>query len=100
MRAEDDAAIEPEQQVLADRLARFEGAAVEALCDAFSPGPRMRRLRLDTLPDQRLQAPGRPVESVALRHVCHGNRTGHTCDEVAASMSPNLDIAALTQRMR
>jgi len=57
------------QQVLADRLDRFEHAAVETLSDPFGLRARVRRLGLDPLADERLQAPGSPVEGVALGHV-------------------------------
>ena len=68
MRAKDDTALEPEQEVLADHFDRFEHAPVDGLRDLFDPGTRMWGLRLDALADERLQAPGRLVEGVALGH--------------------------------
>ena len=57
----------------------------------------MRRLRSYPLADERLQAERRPVQRVALGHVSNGNAFGQDAVRTR-SMSPTLNIAALTQR--
>ena len=93
----DDAALEAQHQVLADRLDRLEHAAVDPLGHALGLRARMRRLDLEPLADEHLQAPRRPVERVALGHVSHGNVIGHTVVQ-ELSWLHSLNIAALTQR--
>lgn len=68
MTAEHEAALEMEQQVLADRLDSFEQAAVEPLREPLDLGLWMRRLDLDALSDEHLQAPRRAVDRIALGH--------------------------------
>ena len=68
MRAQHDAALEAEHEVLADRLDRLEPAAVEPLGNARRLRARMRRLDLQPLPDEHLEPPRGPVERVALGH--------------------------------
>ena len=65
----DDAAREPEAQVLADRLDRFERASVDRLGDARRAAARVRRLGGDALTDERLEPTRRTVQRVALGHV-------------------------------
>jgi hypothetical protein len=74
--AQDDAALEAEQEVLPDRLDRLEPPPVEALRDAGEPAARMRRRDLEPLADEYLEPPRRPVERVAFGH--------------AASVAPSL----------
>jgi len=52
--ADDDAALEPEQQILADRVHRLEHAAVHAGGDAGRLCARVRGLDLEPLPNERL----------------------------------------------
>ena len=59
MRAEDDAALEAEHEVLADRLDRLEPPAVELLGDARGLRARVRRLDLEPLADERPQRAAR-----------------------------------------
>ena len=68
MAPHDDPAFEPEQQMLADGLDRLEHAAVDALRDTGRLGARVRRIDLESLPDERLQAAGRTMKRVALGH--------------------------------
>jgi hypothetical protein len=73
VRAEHDATVEAEDQVLADRLDRLEHAAVDPLCDPAGPSPRVRRLGGDPLADQHLEASGGTVDRVPFGHGRHGN---------------------------
>ena len=66
--ADDEPALEAEQQVLADRLDRLEHAAVDTRRDLRRLGARVRRLDLEPLADERLQPQRRTVERVALGH--------------------------------
>ena len=66
--AQHDAAVEREEEVLADGLHRLERAPVQALGDVLDGGARIRRDDLDPLADERLQAPGRARKCVSLRH--------------------------------
>ena len=68
VRAENDAALEAQDQVLPDRLDRLESPAVEGRRDVRGLRPRVDGFHLERLADERLE-PGRgPVEGVALRH--------------------------------
>ena len=68
VRADDHPALEAEDQVLAERLDRVEPAAVDPLRDLRRLRARMERLHLEHLARQHLQAPGGPVQGVALGH--------------------------------
>jgi hypothetical protein len=68
MAAQDEAAFEPQQEVLPNRLDAFEPPAVEPFRDSRRRCPRMRRLDLERLTDEQLEASGRPVECVAFGH--------------------------------
>ena len=68
MAAEDDAAGEAEQDVLADRLDRLEAPPVEALDEAERRRARVRRLHLDGLAAERLEASCGSVQAVSLWH--------------------------------
>ncbi len=68
MRSQRNATLEPEEQVLADRLDRFENAAVDALGDALGLGARMRRLGRDPFADKRLQTACGQMKRVSLGH--------------------------------
>ena len=68
MAPHDDPAFEPEQQMLADGLDRLEHAPVDALRDTGRLAARVRRLDLEALPDERLQAAGSAMKRVALGH--------------------------------
>ena len=67
--AQDQAALEAQEQVLADRLDRLEPAAVEPLGRERRGCARVRRLDRDALADQHLQPSRRAVERVSLGHV-------------------------------
>ena len=66
--AQDEPALEAQQQVLADRLDRLEPAAVEPLGEALRRRARMRRLDLDPLADEHLQSRGGAVQGVTFGH--------------------------------
>src|SRR5581483_2519829 len=72
---QDEAALEPQQQVLPDRLDREQSAAVQPLDEPARCRARMGRLDLEPLADERLQAPRRAVESVALGHYARSDST-------------------------
>jgi hypothetical protein len=66
--AEDQPALEAQQEVLADGLHALQRPPVQARRDAGRRRARMRRLDLDALADERLQALRGAVERVALGH--------------------------------
>ena len=68
VRPHDEAALEAEQQVLADRVDAEQAAAVELLRDPAYLGARVRRLDLELLADERLQPASRPMERISFRH--------------------------------
>ena len=68
MAAEDETALEVEQQVLADRLYSLEQAPVEPLRESLDLGLRVRSLDLDMLSDEHLKAARRAVDRIALGH--------------------------------
>jgi len=82
-----------EQEVLADRLDRFQRSAVEALREPLGRGAGVRRLDLDPLSRQNLQPPCHAVHRIAFGH--SRSVVGH---DPARSMSAGLNIAALAQR--
>ena len=63
-----DAAFEPEQQVLSDRIDGFEPEAVDRLCHAGEEPPRVRRRRHEAEPDERAESRCRAMEGVAFGH--------------------------------
>ena len=65
---QDDAALEGEQQVLADRLDGEQAPAVEALGDLPDLGTWVGSLDFDPFADERLQAARSPVKCIAFRH--------------------------------
>jgi hypothetical protein len=62
---------EVQEQVLADRLDRFELATVELLHETFSLHTRMRRLDFERLADQNLKPTSDPMKRIALGHAAH-----------------------------
>jgi hypothetical protein len=68
VRAEDGPALEPEQEVLADRLDGEQLPPVELLRDPERPGARMRCGHLESLADEDAELPSGAVDRVALRH--------------------------------
>ena len=66
--ADDEAALEREEEVLADRLDAFEAQAVYRGGDPGEKRARMRRLGLDDVADERLEPRGGAVERIALGH--------------------------------
>jgi hypothetical protein len=72
MAAEDEAAFEVEQQVLADRFDAFERTAVELLGQTLDLRLRVRGLNLEALSDEHLQATCGAVESISFGHAAKG----------------------------
>ena len=68
MTPQEEAAVEVEQEVLADCFHPLEPTAVEPRGKPFHRSARMRRLDLDALADQNLQPTGRAVERISFRH--------------------------------
>src|SRR5437588_3190150 len=68
MAAQDMAALEAEEQVLARGLDGFEHEPVKPLSQPLGRGARVRRLDVDLLADEHLQSQRRPVERIPLRH--------------------------------
>jgi hypothetical protein len=66
--ADDDPAVEGEQQVLPHRPDGLEDAAVDSRRDPGRLRARVRRLRLHPLPHEHLEALGRTAEGVTLGH--------------------------------
>jgi len=62
MAADDEPALEAKEQVLPDGLDRLEHATVDRLGDPGDLPPWVRRRRLESLADERLQPPGGAVE--------------------------------------
>ena len=63
-----DASLEPEEEVLADRLDRLEPFPVEPPGDVLDRSARVRRLDGDRLPDEHLQPARGAGERIALGH--------------------------------
>jgi hypothetical protein len=78
-------ALEAQQQVLANRFDRLEPQPVHAVGDARDGRPRVRRLRLDSLPHERLETTSRAMQGVPLGH--------------AASVPPRSRIRHASRRM-
>ena len=68
MAPDDEASLETQQQVLADRLDRLEHASVDPRGDLGRLGARVRRLDLEPLPDERLKPKRRSVKCVPFGH--------------------------------
>jgi hypothetical protein len=75
--AEHDAALEAEQEVLPDRLDRLEHAAVDDASNARRLSARVRALRLDAFPDERLEPARGALERIAFRHDKRCTRPRH-----------------------
>jgi hypothetical protein len=69
MVAQDEAALEAEQEVLAERLDGLEHARVEALGDRERARTRVARLDLDPIAHEHLEAQRRTVQGIAFGHV-------------------------------
>ena len=91
--AQDVAALEAEQQVLAHRLDREQTAAVELLGDPADLRARVRRLHLDLLADERLEAPRGAMEGVSFGHAVQ-NRPRWTREPQLAGATAALVWAA------
>ena len=97
--AQDNAALEPQQQILADSLDALELEAVQSLRDPGDGRPRMRRLGLDALPDQRLQPLGGSAERIALGHAASVAPEGAFVHALQLPVSGGgLNIAAVARR--
>ena len=68
MAAQRHAALEAEEEVLADGVHGLEAPAVEPLGDVLHRRPRVRRLDHELLADEHLQPPRGAAERIALRH--------------------------------
>ena len=68
MAAQDEIALEREQQVLAQRLDPLQPAAVDPRGDPEDGRARMRALRRHDLALEHAQPLGRPVEGVSFGH--------------------------------
>ena len=68
MAAEDETALEREDEVLPDRLDALEPPAVEQLGDPERRGPRVRRLDGDDRSFEHTDALGDPPQAVSLGH--------------------------------
>ena len=79
VRADDDAPVEAQDEVLAVHVDRGEALSVDVLGDPGRPAAQARRRRLDHVADERLQPPARAVDGVALGHVANGNAHGFEC---------------------
>src|SRR5437763_4775116 len=77
MAPQDEPSLETQEEVLADGLDGFERSPVELLREAFQRRARVRRLHLDPLADERLEAARRAVERVTFRH--GGQRSLRAC---------------------
>ncbi len=67
--AEDEAALEAEQEVLAARLDGFEDVPVEPLGDGKRTRPRVEGLDLDPVAHEHLETKRRSVQGIAFGHV-------------------------------
>ena len=76
----------------------FEPEAVEARRDARDRRPRMRRLRLDALADQRLEPAGGAAERVALGHAASVAPHGAFVHAHLPVSGEGLNIAAVARR--
>lgn len=73
MAAQDDAAFETQEQVLACRIDGLEPTTVEPRRKLLDGCARMRGLDLDPLADKQLQPPRGPSERVTFRHPCQAS---------------------------
>ena len=96
---DDEPALEPEQEVLPDRLDRLEPTSrAEALRDARHLGLRMRRLDLDDLSHERLEPTRRAMERIALGHAASVACVMLLSRMSAPDTARGLNIAALARR--
>jgi hypothetical protein len=68
MAAQDEPALEAEQEVLANGLDAFQAPAVELLGDTGRPRPWIRAFDLDRLADEHLEASSGAMEGITLGH--------------------------------
>ena len=68
MAAEDEPALEPQEEVLPHRLDLLQPPPVEPLRQPLDRRARMRRLDLHPLADENLEPPSRPMQRIAFRH--------------------------------
>ena len=66
--AQDEAVLEAQDQVLANRFDPEQRVAVEPVGDSGEPGARMRRLDVELLADEDLQVARGAVKGVAFGH--------------------------------
>jgi len=95
MAAQDPAALEAQQEVLAARLDGFEHPAVEPRRNAGRERPRVYRLDRDPLPDEHLQAARRPVQRIPFGHF--GNTRGMGRVRAAAAGAAAAGVWALQE---
>jgi MerR family transcriptional regulator, light-induced transcriptional regulator len=94
--AEDDAALEAQDEVLAVGVHRLQRSSVDPLGNALGPRAWVGRFGRDSLADEHLQAARRQMERIALGHVSQRSGSGHSPSQ--SPVIPSLNIAALTQR--
>jgi methanogenic corrinoid protein MtbC1 len=99
VRAEHHTAVEMEDEILTQRLDGLEPASAQPFGDPLRLGLGVRRLDLERLAYEDLQAAGHAVKGVALGHV--SRVTGAVEDRRRfrrSSVVPTLNIAALARR--
>jgi hypothetical protein len=88
--AQDDPALETEQQVFPAGLDALEHTTVEALCDSGRLRPRMAGLDPESLADEHLQASGRAVQGVAFGHLGNNRPVGRFRSAVAGAVAAGV----------
>ena len=68
MAPHDDSALEPQHEVLPDRLDLLEPASVDRSRHTGDEPARVRALSFDALADEHLQLPRDPMEGISLGH--------------------------------
>src|SRR5919197_1237255 len=98
--AEDEAAVEPKQEILPDRLDALEPPAVQQRGELLHRRPRMRCLDLERLPDEHLQTARVAMEGVTLGHPSQssGPRTCVMLLPGTKRLAAALNISALARR--
>ena len=94
--AQDEAAVEAEEEVLPDRLHPLEPPAVEPLGEPLHRGARVRGLDLDSLADENLQPLRRAVERIAFRHP--GKPTIRACPGPSSASAGGSGVAFARRR--
>src|SRR5262249_47925710 len=96
--AQDEAALEAEQEVLPHGLDAFEPPSVEPPGESLDRRTRMRGLDLDALADQNLQLPGGAMERITFRHA--GKPTIEPCRNRLSESAGGLESRSPSSRRR